>query len=379
MGGRQMAKMSPWETNWRSSFRGNHIFTADFVSSSRLSAQSHVTIRDIQPVVGSPSNSPPNYTYQFNSTMAVVILVIASAFLLFAIMLYYIRKCFSRPGVPTRPLAGDRAPGQKNDGLDREVIETFPVVAYSAASMAKNSTECAVCLAEFQEDEKTRLLPKCNHAFHPECIDMWLCSHSTCPLCRISLITESHSIAIDSNTLQDSASQANLDGAAPVIQEELEASSERDLRPSSGVERAGEREAVLALSRSSRSFRQAAQEVENRERPAATSATYLAPNTVDERTTSSRWISKLRRSCSMEVFRSSAKVESPDSSAESLITEDKERNDPLPREENGVTTAAKGTSSFYFRSRSERIAQISTPAEQTEVIIASESKEVSEQ
>ncbi|KAJ7533737.1 hypothetical protein O6H91_13G061800 [Diphasiastrum complanatum] len=34
------------------------------------------------------------------------------------------------------------------------------------------------------ENEKGRLLPKCNHRFHTGCIDMWFHTHSTCPLCR---------------------------------------------------------------------------------------------------------------------------------------------------------------------------------------------------
>ncbi|KNA04688.1 hypothetical protein SOVF_197360 [Spinacia oleracea] len=43
------------------------------------------------------------------------------------------------------------------------------------------------------EGEKARLLPKCNHGFHVECIDMWFQSHSTCPLCRDSVISTSSS------------------------------------------------------------------------------------------------------------------------------------------------------------------------------------------
>jgi hypothetical protein len=31
------------------------------------------------------------------------------------------------------------------------------------------------------------LLPQCSHAFHPDCIDTWLFSHTTCPICRTSL------------------------------------------------------------------------------------------------------------------------------------------------------------------------------------------------
>ncbi|KAF3439656.1 hypothetical protein FNV43_RR17934 [Rhamnella rubrinervis] len=47
-----------------------------------------------------------------------------------------------------------------------------------------NGYECAVCLSVFEDGEEVRKLPGCKHSFHAPCIDMWLYSHSDCPLCR---------------------------------------------------------------------------------------------------------------------------------------------------------------------------------------------------
>lgn len=75
-------------------------------------------------------------------------------------------------------------------GLDSSVIKTIPTVIFStkggggAAASHFPPLECAVCLSEFENDEKARVLPKCNHTFHVDCIDMWFYSHSNCPLCR---------------------------------------------------------------------------------------------------------------------------------------------------------------------------------------------------
>lgn len=77
------------------------------------------------------------------------------------------------------------------DGLDPAGIESFPVFLYSAFKGLKEQStpalECAVCLSEFGDNETLRLLPKCNHVFHPGCIDVWLAYHNTCPLCRANL------------------------------------------------------------------------------------------------------------------------------------------------------------------------------------------------
>ncbi|XP_050219999.1 RING-H2 finger protein ATL13 [Mercurialis annua] len=75
-------------------------------------------------------------------------------------------------------------------GVDQSFIDTLPVFHYKAIIGLKNPFDCAVCLCEFEPDDKLRLLPKCSHAFHMECIDTWLLSHSTCPICRGNLLSE---------------------------------------------------------------------------------------------------------------------------------------------------------------------------------------------
>ncbi|CAL4885467.1 unnamed protein product [Urochloa decumbens] len=80
-------------------------------------------------------------------------------------------------------------------GLDADVIEAFPTMKYAEARALRvgkgggggGALECAVCLSEFEDEERLRLLPKCSHAFHPDCIGEWLASHVTCPVCRCNL------------------------------------------------------------------------------------------------------------------------------------------------------------------------------------------------
>ena len=77
-------------------------------------------------------------------------------------------------------------------GVDQSFIDALPVFLYGAVvgGGGKDPFDCAVCLCEFEADDRLRLLPKCSHAFHVDCIDTWLLSHSTCPLCRRSLLAD---------------------------------------------------------------------------------------------------------------------------------------------------------------------------------------------
>ncbi|KAK7309503.1 hypothetical protein RJT34_06284 [Clitoria ternatea] len=74
-----------------------------------------------------------------------------------------------------------------DSGLDQAFIDALPVFYYKEIIGLKEPFDCAVCLCEFLEQDKLRLLPLCNHAFHIDCIDTWLLSNSTCPLCRGTL------------------------------------------------------------------------------------------------------------------------------------------------------------------------------------------------
>ncbi|KAH9323433.1 hypothetical protein KI387_018072, partial [Taxus chinensis] len=83
-------------------------------------------------------------------------------------------------GFPTEDSSND-----DSVGLDRQVIQALPILVYNSQEYRfKEGEKCAVCLSDFMDNDKVRILPSCNHCFHSGCIDRWFSLHSQCPVCR---------------------------------------------------------------------------------------------------------------------------------------------------------------------------------------------------
>ncbi|XP_050383558.1 RING-H2 finger protein ATL74-like [Argentina anserina] len=93
-------------------------------------------------------------------------------------------RCSHRFALETPEQAAARLAAK---GLKKSHLRQLPVAVYGEGTDIR-ATECPICLGEFEDGEKVRVLPKCNHGFHVRCIDTWLVSHSSCPNCRHSLL-----------------------------------------------------------------------------------------------------------------------------------------------------------------------------------------------
>ncbi|CAL5022867.1 unnamed protein product [Urochloa decumbens] len=95
---------------------------------------------------------------------------------------------------------GDGEGGGGGGGLSPSAVAALPSFVFhrgmaggggrgegSGSGSGRGWAQCAVCLSLVQEGEVVRRLPACMHLFHVCCIDMWLRSHSTCPLCRATV------------------------------------------------------------------------------------------------------------------------------------------------------------------------------------------------
>lgn len=137
----------------------------------------------------------------FSSLDATVITVLSLLLcvLVVGLVLHAIARCAFR--VTRRMCYGQEPPGDHGDEAaaercarvarkkpGRAIAEKIPAIVCPAGGLDRlagcGSTECAICLAEFAQGHRVRVLPRCGHGFHARCIDRWLAARQTCPTCR---------------------------------------------------------------------------------------------------------------------------------------------------------------------------------------------------
>ncbi|KAH7659197.1 E3 ubiquitin-protein ligase ATL4 protein [Dioscorea alata] len=155
---------------------------------------------------------PPSSSSSFAYSPSLLIIAAILAFVIAAsASIHLLLRLLSRPATagastasPSPPLIPLRTtsssssstsssapdPSPSSDRDPKTLIQSLPLftLASSMASIPKSSPDCAVCLSPFRPDDELRLLPACHHAFHAACIDAWLPSTPSCPLCRAAVV-----------------------------------------------------------------------------------------------------------------------------------------------------------------------------------------------
>ncbi|XP_022930986.1 RING-H2 finger protein ATL29-like [Cucurbita moschata] len=124
-------------------------------------------------------------------------------------------------------------------GLDPLLINSFPTFPYSKIKEFRSDNvglECAICLLEFNDESFLRLLTVCYHVFHQECIDLWLESHKTCPVCRRNLDSDLRRNSADktSDPPRTSHRESIEDAISIDIDEDADADADSDADDNEG-------------------------------------------------------------------------------------------------------------------------------------------------
>jgi len=84
----------------------------------------------------------------------------------------------------------EQALGAPTPNRDTENMATGDFGA-ALSSFSTTCTMCSICIDDFEANEKLVLLPKCQHAFHKECIHPWLTERQgCCPLCKTEVVEQ---------------------------------------------------------------------------------------------------------------------------------------------------------------------------------------------
>ncbi|KAL1808975.1 hypothetical protein DCAR_0728498 [Daucus carota subsp. sativus] len=121
---------------------------------------------------------------------AIFFLLLLFSILLLIILLFFYARWFCRY-LPITRAAANEAHAPPPHGVDDKVYLSLPVVLYGVLKKEISVVECCICIGVFEEQDKVKVLPVCGHYFHSECVDRWLSTQSSCPICRAHLRVDS--------------------------------------------------------------------------------------------------------------------------------------------------------------------------------------------
>ncbi|KAI3458704.1 hypothetical protein Pfo_015367 [Paulownia fortunei] len=112
----------------------------------------------------------------------IICLIVAAS----AAVVVTVYHCFTAGHMRLRRQSPPLEMQQQVLSIDNSVAELLPAHKFQkgVGLIGVDDETCAICLCEFEDGEELRTLPECVHSFHMPCIDMWLYSHSNCPMCR---------------------------------------------------------------------------------------------------------------------------------------------------------------------------------------------------
>ncbi|KAF3454892.1 hypothetical protein FNV43_RR05340 [Rhamnella rubrinervis] len=131
-------------------------------------------------------------TFHFNGQGLVLVFIFFSIIIVTVLYLYvrsvcYARRLFTTTSTSIHASSSTSPRRARVSGLDAATIDSLPVVLHRSSETGTEVSECSICLGNFEEEEKLKVLPECQHAYHSDCVDKWLTEQSSCPLCRASL------------------------------------------------------------------------------------------------------------------------------------------------------------------------------------------------
>ncbi|KAF3796412.1 RING-H2 finger protein [Nymphaea thermarum] len=157
------------------------------VASNEVSAESRRLLKQLRspppPAESSPYPYTPSCSYACDTAKSLGIGLLAAGLgMVLYLLIRLISNSLSRCEQP-RATGGGAAPSPKARDLS-----FIPTKVVCGGRETASRQDCAICLARFSDGETIRVLPRCKHDFHRECLDPWLHSRCTasslCPVCR---------------------------------------------------------------------------------------------------------------------------------------------------------------------------------------------------